>query len=220
MSSFIDKLPIRSMSFREIELYALFFLADYQKSALQELCPVDVIQILEHDIYDNCGVKVDLVDNLPLGIEAQTIFQTKKIQITELCYEKVHSNSPRDRFTIAHEIGHCILHLPKISNIQLLAARGGSSVIKPYQNPERQADYFAGALLMPLPAFCSVYEQFAARECKCCGISEYMANTFQVSVQAAQIRIKHISTNRGVYKLIDQLKIKRPFEFINTQKVS
>lgn len=218
MPSFIDNLPIKPMSFQAIEQEALFFLCDYQPNTLNHIQPTNMIQILEHDMYDYCGVKLELVDDLPIEIEAQTVFQTKRIQITELCYEKLCADSPRDRFTTAHETGHCILHLPEISNIQLLAARGSSYKIRPFEEPERQANYFAAALLMPLPTLCEAYRQLSVAGYMQDDIFAFLARNFKVSLQAVKIRVNTLSKNKGVYELISKLGIKQPFVYCRTQK--
>lgn len=219
MPSFIDNLPIKPMSFQAIEQEALFFLCDYQPKTLNHIQPTNMIQILEHDIYDHCGVRLELVDTLPRSVEAQTVFQTKRIQMTELGYEKLCTGSPRDRFTTAHEIGHCILHLPEISNIQLLAARGSSYKIRPFEEPERQANYFAAALLMPLPTLCETYRRLSIVGYSQDDIFTFLAKSFKVSLQVVKIRIDIISKNKGVYELISKLGIKQPFAYCRTQKV-
>ncbi|MCF6156162.1 MAG: ImmA/IrrE family metallo-endopeptidase [Candidatus Brocadia sp.] len=66
------------------------------------------------------------------------------------------------RSTMAHEIGHAILHvsdykrakaiLKSIHNKDHILRMYYEKELKPYMNPEWQAWRFAGALLMPAPA--------------------------------------------------------------------
>jgi len=68
------------------------------------------------------------------------------IELREDVYEGAIAGNPRDRFTVAHELGHYFMH-----NSQTVAlARGGNGKKIPvYQNPEWQANAFAADILMP-----------------------------------------------------------------------
>ncbi|WP_157669316.1 ImmA/IrrE family metallo-endopeptidase [Chitinibacter sp. GC72] len=84
--------------------------------------------------------------------------------IREDVYEKAVDGDPRARFTLAHELGHLVLH----KNIGL--ARSNSNlVMKIYENSEWQADEFAGQLLAPdhIIAKMKTAAEIAAK----CGIS-------------------------------------------------
>lgn len=67
-----------------------------------------------------------------------------KIRIREDVYNNACNGIARDRFTIAHEIGHYILHTPNRIGLARTAEKP-----KPYLDPEWQADTFAGELLAP-----------------------------------------------------------------------
>src|SRR6185312_712682 len=54
--------------------------------------------------------------------------------------------SVRQRFTIAHELGHFVLHPQKDAFVDFRKERGAGEVRPPR---ERHADMFAAALLMP-----------------------------------------------------------------------
>lgn len=68
------------------------------------------------------------------------------IHIREDVYEGACNGNGRDRFTIAHEAGHFLMH--KTTSITL-CRMDPSKRLKPYENPEWQADAFAGELLAP-----------------------------------------------------------------------
>lgn len=57
----------------------------------------------------------------------------------------------RDRFSIAHEIGHYVLHYPLL-NKPMVAARYGSTRV------EWEANWFAAGFLMPEPLFRKYHE--------------------------------------------------------------
>ena len=69
---------------------------------------------------------------------------TKVMVIREDVYERALNGSGRDRFTLAHELGHYVLHS---SGVQLCRSDGGRVVT--YCDPEWQANTFASKLLMP-----------------------------------------------------------------------
>jgi Zn-dependent peptidase ImmA (M78 family) len=81
----------------------------------------------------------------------------------------------RDRFTIMHELGHLLLHTS-----DRIWLRRGHRAPKAYRDPEWQANAFAGEFLMPAAL---------VRECSW---PADMAETFGVSLQAAEIQLEHL----------------------------
>lgn len=92
----------------------------------------------------------------------------------------------RDRFTIAHELGHLVLHYlyPNAKAEQtdanekitwLEAARFGSGQV------EYEANWFAAAFLMPEASFTEAYEKYN-------GDIISIARDFKVSLRAAEVR--------------------------------
>lgn len=108
---------------------------------------------------------------------AITFPEKKIIYIREDVYENCLKGIPRDRFTIAHEIGHYLLHTP--GNIKL-ARTNSKDKLPAYKDPEWQANTFAAELLAPpsLLAGLSIDEIFLR---------------FGVSKQVADIQMKHCS---------------------------
>lgn len=86
---------------------------------------------------------VTFIENDP-NCYAKTYPDNKKIVLTESVYNRAYNGSPRDRFTVAHEIGHLLLH----NDINISFARGQEE-IPTYENPEWQANTFAAELLVP-----------------------------------------------------------------------
>ena len=84
----------------------------------------------------------------------------------------------RRRFTLAHEIGHVVLHG---SPHGAAAARGGG----PRRPREREADRFAAELLMPREMVMQAVEQHGPD-------AEALRGLFQVSRQAMQIRLEQL----------------------------
>lgn len=65
--------------------------------------------------------------------------------IREDVYDEACKDGGRHRFTLAHEIGHYLLHSEGVC----LSRNSNEVKIKPYLDPEWQANTFASALLMP-----------------------------------------------------------------------
>jgi Zn-dependent peptidase ImmA (M78 family) len=74
---------------------------------------------------------------------ARTYPEYSVIQVRESVYEGARSRNSRDRFTLAHEIGHLFLHRG------VVAYARSNSQHKPYEDSEWQADAFAAEFLMP-----------------------------------------------------------------------
>ena len=105
-----------------------------------------ILFFLEHilvEILDN--FEFEVVDDAELGCEALAYPDRNKILVRQSIYDRAYNGNPRDLFTIAHEIGHLFLH----QETSISFARGKSTKIKPYENPEWQANTFAGELLAP-----------------------------------------------------------------------
>lgn len=68
-----------------------------------------------------------------------------KMVIREDVYEMACAENGRHRFTIAHELGHYILHRNGVKMCRV----AGNERIAAYLDPEWQANTFASAILMP-----------------------------------------------------------------------
>lgn len=103
--------------------------------------------------------------------------EEKCIKLREDVYEKAIQGSGRDRFTVAHELGHYLLH----DNSHVTLARvEKNKKIEAFRNPEWQANTFAAELLVPLNLIDTqnIYE---------------IAKVFGVSNQVAEIRLNKLN---------------------------
>lgn len=92
------------------------------------------------------------------GTYATTNTSENVMCIREDVYKRAIKGSPRDRFTLCHEIGHYFLHRPEtISN-----ARGE---IPKYCDPEWQANAFAGELMAPRALIKGMTSKEIAEKC-------------------------------------------------------
>lgn len=86
-----------------------------------------------------------------------------------------HTTPRRDRFTVAHELGHYFLHSFS-GQFPLKAARSGAKD----DRAEWEANCFAGAFLMPATQFKEVHSSSHSLS--------WLAEQFGVSTHAAQVR--------------------------------
>jgi predicted transcriptional regulator len=96
----------------------------------------------------------------------------------------LHTGPIRDRFTIAHEIGHYVLHYlwPKsqgkdVGPIEVM--RYGTGRV------EWEANWFAAGFLMPAAAFKLAHTRFS-------GDLASLSSEFKVSMEAARIRVQSL----------------------------
>lgn len=110
--------------------------------------------------------------------------------VANIVYNKYQS-PVRQRFTIAHELGHFVLHKKELSlsKTELPVFRNGRSSTGENKQ-EREANLFAASLLMP--------ENFIEDELKNFNLIggsllEYLAGTFKVSEQAMSYRLAYLN---------------------------
>ncbi|HET7788427.1 MAG TPA: ImmA/IrrE family metallo-endopeptidase [Myxococcales bacterium] len=132
--------------------------------------------------------------DLPLGVEGQTYFDRKQrafvIGLADPVFRDLEHSKPRARFTLAHELGHFVLHwrdlmsLLQMPHAQAALLRTAEPVHPNSLDTEWQANIFAGAFLMPACALGSMarhHGELDARE---------VAGRFGVSSGAARNRIQ------------------------------
>ncbi|XAZ23423.1 ImmA/IrrE family metallo-endopeptidase [Sinorhizobium sp. B11] len=96
----------------------------------------------------------------------------------------------RDRFTIAHELGHLALHYPAFSqkypNTPMVATRWVDETDQDQRRAEWEANWFAGGFLMNGGIFRDAYNEYNKN-------LALVALRFGVSKQAAEIRAKNLN---------------------------
>lgn len=86
-----------------------------------------------------------------------------EIQIRQDVYDRAVDGNGRDRLTVAHELGHLLLH--EKQNISY-ARMGDGSKVNAYQNPEWQASAFGGELLIPHKLIQGMTVEAIMKSCK------------------------------------------------------
>lgn len=122
----------------------------------------------------------EIVEDTDLDCEAKTIPDEWKIILKQSVYEGACNENPRDRFTIAHEIGHLFLH----KGINISLNRGNES-IPAYKDPEWQANTFAAELLVP--TFIRNLENMSVED---------VSKTYGVSKKVAEIQLEHLRDSK------------------------
>lgn len=126
------------------------------------------------------GFEFEVCSDLSMGGDHGRTYPDKAVvQVSESVYMGALNGNGRDRFTLAHELGHLFLHQGVTSY-----ARAASSSIntphKPYEDSEWQADQFSAELLMP-------YEL-----CRGCVTPDEIMFRFGVSYEAAKVRYSRL----------------------------
>ena len=136
--------------------------------------PVDIVKIANN--YDINVYKGDLDKKISGAIR----FFDNKFQIL------VNENDAkiRQRFTIAHELGHYFLHKETLEKNQLLIDaimyKTYDTELNANKDEEKDADYFAGALLM---------NEILLRKIRNGNTITELAEIFDVSVSAMTVRL-------------------------------
>lgn len=108
------------------------------------------------------------------GCDGRTFPEKNQIYLKQSVYDGACANNHRDRFTIAHEIGHLLLH-----GDDFVSLARTSKKIKAYEDPEWQANTFAAELLIPI----NQIKYLSPKE---------ISQKYKVSVSAATIQLKQV----------------------------
>lgn len=154
--------------------------------------------------WDNYGIDVELIATLLYDLGVQRVpdlrvgdreyaaFLNGNARL--IAVEEQH-HPHRQRFSIAHEIGHFVLHhLPRpvrglfacsASDMELSAAPGGHGAKALHLQQESEANLFARALLMPETSVRAMHKVTGGRVIP-------MSRHFKVSPQAMEIRLAQL----------------------------
>lgn len=149
--------------------------------------PFPVAEFIEFHMKDILGFEFE-VQELPVSLEAMINPVDRVMTLSEETYMGLVKGVPRSRFTVAHEIGHVLLHARYLGDLILenkgiLTLNRGN--IPSYKDPECQANAFAAALLMPTRHVKRMIDE-GYRE-------ESIAELFHVSWDAAHNRLGNLS---------------------------
>ena len=140
-----------------------------------------------------------LISDLPRGVEARALYlqasEEIALALSPESYEGLEQEKPRPRFSLAHEIGHAVLHpkvlyrLATIPEERAALARGDFGTLRPFQDVEWQANAFAAALLVPADGLEVLSNRGRLS-------ADVVARTFGVSSECARIRVSVFKERR------------------------
>lgn len=144
------------------------------------------------------GGSIRQVPFLDMGVDSMNIEESEKSPngdeweyVKFTIYVSMTDSRRRQNFTIAHELGHLYLHFLKWKDEstrkttfkRLSYAVGGDM--------EREANMFAGALLMPKSEYERIYREYGGDLIK-------IADIFDVSVSAAEVRARVLQLDKEI----------------------
>lgn len=112
------------------------------------------------------------------GVEAYTDHNLRLVKVKVSVYERALNGSPKDLFTIAHEIGHLFMH----DGETMIFART-SERFPAYKSAEWQANYFAAEMLMASHLIVDMSINEIMKECN-------------VNERSARIQLDHAISER------------------------
>lgn len=183
---------VPGLSRAEIEEMASTLLLDYQPDGFKGKEPVDVEKLYEFYVPSQFGIVTGFTDLTPIGpgILGYTDAATKTSFVDKTLSDAQDlATIRRFRSTVAHEISHCIHHVPILQVFRSICKSGDESGlyrvdrtrIKPYKNPEWQAWESARAILMPKKLILRYIEK---------GYSvKTMADLFDVNPRFMEVRL-------------------------------
>lgn len=143
---------------------------------LSDSARVAMLPLLEQVLYevlDEYDFRV-CEDREMSHMEGLTDDRVPIIYLKASVYNALEKGDPRSRMTAAHEFGHLLMHCG------MPTFRAFSETYEPLYDPERQANIFAAAFLMPADAF------------KKCQTLRQAMTTFGVSKDAAMLRARKL----------------------------
>lgn len=132
-----------------------------------------------HEVVERLGGAVSVQDTLTEDPERSGSLFVEALNDFRIIVP-AHTSAVRDRFTIAHELGHYVVHYLWAQNnspnppSRLMALRKGSDRV------EWEANWFASGFLMPAHHYKDAFRRL--------GNVSAIASEFEVSLAAAQIR--------------------------------
>jgi hypothetical protein len=142
-----DDIFVDGLSVREIEEKALAWREAFGE---QLSWSPDLLRILEDkfpSLHPDFALVVRPTSSM-VNVEAYTQFMPPQIVVSDRVYEEAHNNVCRARWTLAHELGHLVLH-EAISKPRVAMQNRNPIIKRAYNSAEWQANKFAAFFLMP-----------------------------------------------------------------------
>lgn len=185
---------IKYISIDEMEQITQNILVDYgivlDAKAIE---PIPIEEIIEfHYDLDILWDRIDHFDEE--GLVMAAIVPTKRqIILNESCKDLFLEKMGTMYFTLAHELGHWVLHADKYEGLMLKCSPFYCRSYNKKPAVEIQADMFAGCLLMPKPVISRVIKQYKWQGSIHMPHLYDIAELFQVSISALKVRLEQLN---------------------------
>lgn len=141
----------------------------------EDLMYFPIVEMLETmpTLFAENGFHFEIVPDaeLPDSVQGDTDVNNHYMRVKESVYDGACAGNGRDRYSIAHEIGHyMLLSVAGVSFQRNIA----NKQVRAYEDPEWQAECFAGELLMP---FLRIQTMAIENIVTSCGVSATAART-------------------------------------------
>ena len=183
--------PVDPLRKETIESHGVKILSEFDHEAIERPKKLNVTQLIDTFLTKKYGWGLDIREDLPPDILGLSNPQSKTICISEETYKKLPDDG-RSRFTGCHEFAHVVLHRNQMHRRMITLNptldyyfRSKREELKSYIDPEWQADYLAGVLLMPRPAVKSLMARYNDSQ-----LVGKMVEIFGVSRIAAEVRLQ------------------------------
>lgn len=137
----------------EVPRYSLPKLESLAQALLRERWPALAIPVdIDYLTEQEPGVVLDTERGLrdQFGVPGATVYHPKEDRFTVLIDDAVaDGNAGFYRFTVAEELGHVRLHRPILRSVRTMEDSVALQASDDYQFMDRNAKWFASALLMP-----------------------------------------------------------------------
>lgn len=183
----VPRVPIKSWRNLELKGLSIRNAIDPQLNIVPQA--IDLAELFEGKLKKLLNYDYAIKD-LPPYVEAITSCKSRQIILSAETYERLgdptHPGYGRARFTVAHELCHISEHAQFLTESTSLkpdhtGIRLNRASLKPFEDPEAQANAFATRFLMPTAQVKLLLQQ---------GATVYdIARIFGVSFQAANYRI-------------------------------
>ncbi len=174
-------------SYTEVQRLALSKLIEFEKANPDVVDDsLNVVQFAEYYGFEVFEDHLDCSGQIMISNDLVKMFGTNKVIVIDRMDAPV-----RQRFTIAHEMGHYFMNLKnrEENGEEYIAHRDDRVMYKTQE--EKYADYFASVLLMPAHKVQKVMDKLP-RNYDLCDLIEAVKRTFNVSEPAAYVRLSQL----------------------------
>lgn len=198
---------------------------EYNESLLTQNQPVEIPieEIIE--FHYGFNIEYEHLNYISPDVIAAIFPESMRIVMNESKSQLFNQNEGFHRFTFAHELGHWVLHVEDKQNLQTTIELGNQTTNvffcrdqnKINQQIERQADLFAGSILMPKKLMESALRSLSTKNILRSDLHQ-LASCFGVSKSALQVRINqlkllYIDNDWNVFDSEESAKGQMSFQF-------